>query len=58
MQNKCALTSELINLYELLKGYSNEIKRECLKVYVNGTLFGDIYHGLKVCITPPEFIES
>lgn len=33
---------QFIDCYETSKGYSDEVKRECLKMYVNGMGFGGI----------------
>ena len=44
-QFKCATA------YQPHKGYSEEVKRECLKMYVNGMVFEQL-RGLKEYITP------
>lgn len=46
---------QFIDVYEPIKGYSNDIKQDCLKMYVNGMGFRAIERGHCVFITPPWF---
>ncbi len=42
---------QFIERCETSRGYSDEVKRECLKMYVNGIGFRAIERGHCVCIT-------
>jgi len=47
----CCLWSPVHRGLRTTKGYSDEVKRKCLKMYVNGMSFRGIERGHCVCIT-------
>lgn len=44
---------QFVERLETSRGYSDEVKRECLKMYVNGMGFRGIERIHCGCITPP-----